>query len=78
MCVPNWGASNGKEGNGEIDRSLLKGCLLVQSVVLAICKIWEKVLLTVLVLLEVAKTRAKRGGALTMRHLETRRQSPRS
>jgi len=48
-------ASNGGEENGEIDRSLLKGFLLLRTVVPAVCNMGERVLPTVQALREAAK-----------------------
>ena len=54
-------ASKGKE-NEEINCGLLKSFLLLRTVVPAVCNIGERVLPTVQVLSEIAKTRAERGG----------------
>ena len=53
----------GEEENEEIDRGLLKSFLLPRTVVPAVCNIGKRVLPTVQVPGEVAKTRAERGGA---------------
>ena len=50
-----------KEENEEIDRGLLKSFLLPRTVVPAVCNIGERVLPTVQVLSEIAKTQAERG-----------------
>jgi len=56
-------ASSGSEENREIDRGLLKGFLLVGTVVPAICNMGERVLPTVRALSEAAK-RERRGGGV--------------
>jgi len=53
--VSDEAASNGGEENGEIDPSLLKGFLLLQTVVPAVCNMRETVLPPVQALSEAAK-----------------------
>ena len=59
-CLTRWPLE--KEENEEIDRGLLKSFLQPRTVVPAVCNIGERVLPTVQVLSEIAKTRAERGG----------------
>ena len=61
MCVSDEAASKGTEENEEIDRNLLKRFLLPRTVVPAICNMGVRVLPTVQVLSEIAKTQAKEG-----------------
>ena len=51
-----------KGENEEINRGLLKSFLLPRTVVPAVCNMGERVLPTVRVLSEIAKTRVERGG----------------
>ena len=55
MSVSDEVASTGGEENAAIDRSLLKGFLLLRTVVPAVCNMGKKVLPTVRALSEVAK-----------------------
>ena len=61
MSVSDLAASSGCEENGEIDRSLLKGFLQLQTVVPAICNMGERVLPTVQTLSKAAKREGKEG-----------------
>ena len=61
MCVSDKAASKGSEENGEIDRGLLKGFLLLRTVVPGVCNMGEIVLPAVPTLSEAAKRRRKEG-----------------
>jgi len=74
--VSDKAAFKGSEENGDINRGLLKGFLLLRTVVSAICEMGERVLPTVEVVSETAKTRAIRGGERAKRPLETRTPKP--
>jgi len=66
VCVSDYAAFKGKEENEPSDGSLLKGFLLLRSVVPALCNLnmSERVLPTVQALSEVAKKREWRGGGV--------------
>ena len=61
VCVSDEAASNGSGENGEIDRSMLKGFLLLRTVVPAVCDMGERVLPTVQTLSEAAKRKRVEG-----------------
>jgi len=64
VCVSDYAASNRGQENGEIDRSLLKGFLLLRTVVplAAFCNIGGWVLPTVQALSEAAKRERREEG----------------
>jgi len=62
VSVSDLAASSGSEENGEIDRSLLKGFLQLQTVVPAICNMGERVLPTVRALSEAANRERREEG----------------
>jgi len=63
VCVSDKGGSIASEENGEIDRRLLKGFLLLRTVVPTVCHMGERVLPTVRALSEATKgERREEGG----------------